>query len=180
MKKEIKILDLFQKLFFSITFLILGLLFFNLAHATQSIDGRGDECLYDGKHYKTTFCCSYEHSGSIGDCEDVIINESLKECAFVRDINNCLELPDGWQRAEKLESWGRVCNYKEGYNWLNNERDWQKNEIECVSSNNRDIIENEPILDKDQGRYLNYVFLILGCIIILIVVVSLFLRKKKI
>ena len=65
---------------------------------------------------KDSFCCSFLHSGMMGDCEDVVINNINKECAFVLDINECIKLPDDWHRAEEKETWGRVCPSLE-YTW---------------------------------------------------------------
>jgi len=55
---------------------------------------------------KTPFCCSVNHSGAGGDCEDVVVNYSLQKCAFVYDIDSCESLPAGWTRAEVSPEWG--------------------------------------------------------------------------
>lgn len=54
-------------------------------------------------HFSSQFCCSEGHSGSSGDCQDVIKQEAKQQCAFVEDIQKCSSLPEGW------ESWGHNC-----------------------------------------------------------------------
>ncbi len=51
----------------------------------------------DWVHFKVSFCCTEGHSGVSGDCEDVVIRRSGRQCAFVDDINSCANLPDGWK-----------------------------------------------------------------------------------
>jgi len=58
--------------------------------------------------HKVTFCCTEGHSGAPGDCEDVVINESAEQCAFVEDIDACPALPGGWEKH------GADCPY---YDW---------------------------------------------------------------
>ncbi len=73
------------------------------------------------KPYKTTFCCTVNHSGANGDCEDVVVNHNSKQCAFADDIEECNDLPFGWERAEVNELWGsRLCPSYE-YEWLEEE-----------------------------------------------------------
>jgi len=69
------------------------------------------------KPLKNDFCCTVSHSGLNGNCEDVIVNDAEKKCAFVEDITECDSLPPGWTRAEEDEFWGRVCPSWE-YGWL--------------------------------------------------------------
>lgn len=66
---------------------------------------------------KNHFCCTIYHSGSGGDCDDLVVNDAEKKCAFVNDINNCNQLPKGWNHAEIIDGWGRVCPSHE-YEWL--------------------------------------------------------------
>jgi hypothetical protein len=47
--------------------------------------------------FKKTHCCTKGHSGVQGDCEDMVINDELKKCAFVDDIKSC-DLPPGWRK----------------------------------------------------------------------------------
>lgn len=49
---------------------------------------------------KSPFCCTKGHSGSPGNCKDLVINEKEKKCSFVDDIEKCSNLPEGWQRPE--------------------------------------------------------------------------------
>jgi len=67
---------------------------------------------------KNAFCCTVQHSGANGDCEDVVVNNLEKKCAFVEDIDKCEKLPENWSRAEELETWrSRLCPFLE-YVWL--------------------------------------------------------------
>jgi len=52
------------------------------------------------KPEKNFLCCSSGHSGSRGDCEDMVLNKEAKRCAFVEDITQCSALPVGWTKAE--------------------------------------------------------------------------------
>jgi hypothetical protein len=62
--------------------------------------------------FKTQFCCSEGHSGAHGDCEDLVINDRARQCAFVEDIDEC-ELPSGWKRMpDNLEPHDWVCPSK--------------------------------------------------------------------
>lgn len=59
------------------------------------------------KHLKGQFCCTRGHSGVAGDCEDLVLNEKEKKCAFVPDITNC-QPPKGWSSKpaeESLSNW---------------------------------------------------------------------------
>ncbi|MCX5700416.1 MAG: hypothetical protein NTZ63_02590 [Candidatus Omnitrophica bacterium] len=49
---------------------------------------------------KTAFCCSENHSGTNGNCRDLVINETSKECAFLEDVNSCLSLSQGWKTGD--------------------------------------------------------------------------------
>ena len=60
--------------------------------------------------FKVEHCCMEGHSGVGGDCQDVIIRQSKKQCAFVEDIQSCAGLPDGW------EAWGENC--PKGFEWV--------------------------------------------------------------
>ena len=52
------------------------------------------------------FCCTTSHSGSRGDCSDVIINHRTEACAFAESIiAQCGQLPSGW------EPHGQECPY---------------------------------------------------------------------
>lgn len=56
--------------------------------------------------YKNQFCCtSPQHHG---DCADLVINEALKQCAFVEEIDGCT-LPDGWTSAGDTTQWQGRC-----------------------------------------------------------------------
>ena len=72
---------------------------------------------------KNSFCCTMNHSGAPGDCDDVIVNSIEKTCAFVKDITKCAKLPANWNRAEKSDRWGRVCP--------SFEYEWREHYLEC-------------------------------------------------
>ena len=57
----------------------------------------------DWVHFKVSHCCTEGHSGVSGDCQDVVIQQSKRQCAFVDDIEKCTSLPDKW------EAWGQNC-----------------------------------------------------------------------
>jgi len=60
-------------------------------------------------HFKAQVCCSEGHSGSAGDCQDVVIQPTSRQCAFVEDIQKCTNLPVGWK------AWGQNC--PAGFKW---------------------------------------------------------------
>jgi hypothetical protein len=53
------------------------------------------------KQFKSQLCCSEGHSGSAGDCQDVVTQPSRRQCAFVEDIQQCPALPEGWKAWEQ-------------------------------------------------------------------------------
>jgi hypothetical protein len=53
--------------------------------------------------FKSQMCCSEGHSGSRGNCKDVVTEPTKRQCAFVEDIQKCPVLPEGWQ------AWGQNC-----------------------------------------------------------------------
>jgi hypothetical protein len=57
------------------------------------------------KQFKSQFCCSEGHSGSAGDCQDVVTQPNKRQCAFVEDIQQCPGLPEGWK------AWGQGCPF---------------------------------------------------------------------
>jgi len=60
--------------------------------------------------FKVEHCCMEGHSGVAGDCQDVVIRQSNRQCAFVEDIQICTALPKGW------EAWGKNC--PTGFEWV--------------------------------------------------------------
>jgi hypothetical protein len=60
-------------------------------------------------HFKVQHCCMEGHSGSSGDCQDVIIDQDERQCAFVDDLRQCTSLPEGWQ------IWSQNC--PAGFSW---------------------------------------------------------------
>jgi hypothetical protein len=73
--------------------------------------------------YKSQFCCtSPQHHG---DCSDLVINEVLKQCAFVEEISGCI-LPEGWTSAGDTTQWQGRCPTDWWSGWLP--------EIACLTS----------------------------------------------
>jgi len=60
----------------------------------------------DCRAYKSQFCCS--DGAHHGDCEDLVINESEQQCAFVEEIRGCT-LPLGWVSADDTTRWFGRC-----------------------------------------------------------------------
>ncbi|MBD3238168.1 MAG: hypothetical protein GF332_00815 [Candidatus Moranbacteria bacterium] len=67
---------------------------------------------------KDQYCCTAQHSGIAGDCEDLIFNHDNEQCAFVEDINNCPDMPSGWTQADDQGniSTDKLCPLS--YQWL--------------------------------------------------------------
>jgi hypothetical protein len=94
--------------------------------------------------FKNSFCCTIDHSGAAGDCEDVVVNHEKKQCAFVDDINECQLLLTGWERAEEDEFWGRVCPSHE-YEWL-------EDNLKCILKGGvkkTELIEKEDLMNYE-------------------------------
>ncbi|MGQ9600661.1 MAG: hypothetical protein ACUVWZ_14755 [Anaerolineae bacterium] len=71
---------------------------------------------YHCQPFKVSFCCSEGHSGAPGDCEDLVVSRSTKQCAFVEEIATC-RLPKGWsRRPDDMEPRKWVC--PAGYEWI--------------------------------------------------------------
>ncbi len=65
--------------------------------------------------FKNEMCCSQGHSGAMGDCEDMLVNDMLRKCTFVDDPINCTPAY-GWKEKKKIvppSDW--VC--PSGYTW---------------------------------------------------------------
>ncbi len=75
---------------------------------------------------KGGFCCSESHSGSSGDCEDVVVNNKTKECGLVEDIYACESLQTGWERAPQHVWNERYC--PSTYKW--------KKDFSCQTGSN--------------------------------------------
>lgn len=67
---------------------------------------------FQKEYYKNEFCCTSGHSGSAGNCVDLVINKSEKKCAFVRKIENCKKIPILWSKPETED---RLC--PSNYSW---------------------------------------------------------------
>ncbi len=121
---------------------------------------------------KNSFCCTVQHSGASGDCEDVVVNDIEQKCAFVEDINECGKLPQNWEQAEETEFWGRICPSLE-YEWLEDPLNCEAKIIEN-DDNQKDIINN----DKKQDSNTLYFFGIFAVIIILLIILWFFIIKR--
>jgi len=124
------------------------------------------------KPRKNSFCCTIGHSGLSGDCEDVVVNDVERKCAFVEDINDCENLPQNWRRAEELEFWGRVCPWD--YEWL-------KYTLNCQSKmiqNNDEQKGCTPGLDCYENNIIFYFSIGLIVFALLIILWSKFIKKK--
>jgi hypothetical protein len=108
--------------------------------------------------FKVAHCCTIDHTGANGDCEDVVISDEEKSCGFVEDINNCPGLPDSWYRAKEVDRFGRVCPF---YNYK-----WREESIQCTADT------NNPDLNTPTKTYRSIIFWLeiiglfaaLGCI----------------
>jgi hypothetical protein len=71
-------------------------------YADLGYQGMSGQC----RAYKSQFCCtSPQHHG---DCSDLVVNEALKQCAFVEEISGCI-LPEGWTSAGDTTQWQGRC-----------------------------------------------------------------------
>jgi hypothetical protein len=57
------------------------------------------------------FCCTEGHSGVHGDCDDLLVNNRKKQCAFVEDAETC-QSPRGWEKKPPDETYW-ACPYPE-------------------------------------------------------------------
>lgn len=64
---------------------------------------------WECRGYKNQFCCS--DTAHHGDCEDLVINESAQQCAFVEEIRGCT-LPEGWVSAGDTTEWAGRCPFR--------------------------------------------------------------------
>ena len=75
-----------------------------------------EEIPYRCESFKVPFCCSEGHSGAPGDCDDLVVNDREKTCAFVGKIEGCT-LPNRWEsRPAGLEARSWVC--PANYEWV--------------------------------------------------------------
>ena len=123
---------------------------------------------------KNSFCCTVQHSGMSGDCEDVLVNDVEQKCAFVEDINECGKLPENWNQAEEIEFWGKACPSLE-YEWLEETLDCETKIIENNDDIQEDIINN----DKQQDSNTLNIFGISAVIIVFLIILWFFLIKRR-
>ena len=109
---------------------------------------------------KEPFCCTENHSGAPGDCDDTIMNVEQKKCAFVQNINECQKLPEGWQSTD-------LCPF---------EYEWQNNTLPCENEN---IKTNQNIekIDLEKSDKSNLVWLVaaigLATVLVLVIIFTL-------
>ena len=75
-----------------------------------------DRIDYTCQGFKIDRCCSEGHSGAAGACQDLVINDKKKQCAFVDDIQTCV-LPERWTKkpdSTDLYDWTCPADYR----WL--------------------------------------------------------------
>ena len=121
---------------------------------------------------KTQFCCTINHSGAGGDCEDLVVNDAEKKCVFVEDIAECDALPSGWERAPIDEFWGRACSY--GYEWLPSveyPNDLVDEFLECEKTGGNG--------GNGNGGQGNEMFLYAGLLLIIIIAVIAFKKFRR-
>lgn len=127
----------------------------------------GEDYICEGR--KTQFCCTVDHSGAAGNCEDVVVNDTKKQCAFVEDINECERLPAGWEQAGMDVFWGQVCPSL-GYKWVD--------DVECVAGKGGEKIV--LMGRKDVIDYILYTILFAVAVATALVILwFLFKRKGK-
>ncbi len=122
---------------------------------------------------KDSFCCTVQHSGAGGDCEDVVVNSLEKKCAFVEDINKCEKLLPNWQKAEEVEFWGNVCPSLE-FEWMEEQINCTKKIIDVNTKGNLTDISKDNQSISNQNLYL----LVSAGLMALIILGWFFLRKK--
>jgi hypothetical protein len=114
--------------------------------------------------HKAGFCCTEGHSGAAGDCEDVVLNRELEQCAFVPDINECPALPRGW------EKYGRDCPY---YAW--------GDQVKCLEQEVGGGVEDGGQAD-DARLLVAAVLCLLACslpLLVLLIVLGVWLWRRR-
>ncbi|HRY63332.1 MAG TPA: hypothetical protein P5267_01885 [Patescibacteria group bacterium] len=124
---------------------------------------------------KDSFCCTVQHSGANGDCEDVVVNEVEQKCAFVEDINKCGKLPQNWKQAEETKFWGKACPSLD-YEWLNSPLNCAVKIIEKDNNHNQQEINNS---DKEKKSNISSILGISAVIIIFLTILWFFLIKRR-
>jgi hypothetical protein len=75
-----------------------------------------DNVEYTCQGFKVQFCCSEGHSGAPGNCQDLVVNDRKKQCAFVDDIQTCA-LPEPWtKKPDSVTAREWAC--PAAYTWL--------------------------------------------------------------
>jgi len=70
---------------------------------------------YTCKGFKDEFCCTEYHSGAPGDCDDMVIRNWSRSCAFIEDIEQCV-LPLGW-KGQADASDDDIWHCPSGFTW---------------------------------------------------------------
>jgi hypothetical protein len=115
---------------------------------------------------ETTGCCSTPHTGSNGDCRNVIINRTAEECAFV-DVNACPRLSEGWEMHRTL------CPF--GYTWVTG--------IECLRGNSGDSAQDDSSLIENDLVEADFAGLALAGVILavsVLAILGILVRRKRV
>jgi len=116
--------------------------------------------------HKSDFCCTVAHSGVNGDCDDVVVNDVEKRCAFVEDITQCGSLPTNWEQAEELDFWGKACPSLD-YEWL-------EETLGCEP-----VTDNQDNIVDDDKQNSNNLWILIGVVAIIIIAGFFIIKRKK-
>jgi len=120
------------------------------------------------KPIKSPYCCTIQHEGNGGTCNDVVVNIIEEKCAFVKNISKCESLPENWKEADENSRRGKICPTID-YEWLEGPLSCKgdENTVSTIDQNN----ENQKIASK--------IIIITSIILIIIMMGYLLIRRKK-
>lgn len=107
---------------------------------------------------KDNFCCTFGHSGSNGDCDDVVVDELNKQCGFVENITECASLPMGWKSPSASQAYGRLCPSIE-YTWVNGPVECEKKSVQ--------VIEDEDNQKRRETEKNQYVWMVVALVLLI-------------
>jgi hypothetical protein len=91
---------------------------------------------YTCQGFKNQRCCTEGHTGAHGSCQDLVINEREKQCAFVETIDTCA-LPKNWRgKPADLQPVDWFCPAE--YQWLDRSLDCAPAGADAVESTDTD------------------------------------------
>jgi hypothetical protein len=85
---------------------------------------------YTCQGFKNQRCCSEGHTGAHGSCEDLVVNDRAKQCAFVESVDNCA-LPKNWSSKpgdQQPTDWFCPAEYQ-----------WLENSLECAAGEGESV-----------------------------------------